>query len=56
MHKKLFPWEGSWRHVAGDAVLFKNKEIKPSIEPGSLPEEVGEVIQWCLFVSSLCCY
>lgn len=36
--------------MVGDAVLFKNKEIKPSIDLGGLPEEAGKVIQGvCLF-------
>lgn len=51
-----FPGEESCCHMVGDAVLFQNREIKPSVELSGLPEEVGKVIQWRVFVSSLCYY
>lgn len=36
--------------MVGDAVLFRNREIKPSIELRGLPEEVGKVTSGvCLF-------
>ena len=40
----------------GSSVLLENKEMKPSLEFSGLPEEAGNIIQWCLLVSSLCCY